>query len=94
MPVAVVDLARLRLRQDLVGLGHLAEAVVGVGSVGDVGVQLARESPERLLDVALGRVPGQPEDLVVVPLGRGHRGKVSFASAGLRGRRQATQFSA
>jgi hypothetical protein len=92
--VPVVDLARLGLREDLVRLGDLAEAVVRVGGVGDIGMELAREPPERLLDVALGRVPSKAEDLVVVPLRRRHRGKGSFASAGRRRRQRAAQFSA
>ena len=50
---AVVELARLRLREHLVGLGGLPEALLGVRVLGDVGVQLAREPPERLLDLAL-----------------------------------------
>src|SRR5919198_5896439 len=82
MSEAVVDLAGLRLREDFVRLGDLAKALVRVGSVRDVRMQLAREPPEGLLDVGVGRAPRQAEDLVVVPLRRGHRGKVSFATAG------------
>ena len=84
MPIAVVDIASLRLREDLVRLRDLAEALVCVRRVGDVRVQLARESPERLLDVRFGRAPRQTQNLVVVPLRRGHCGKVSFGSAGYR----------
>ena len=45
--VAVVELARLGLGEHLVRLGDLAEAHLCVGRVGDVGVELAREPPER-----------------------------------------------
>ena len=48
--VAVVERARLGVREHLVRLGHLAEAHLGLGLVGDVGMQLAREPAERLLD--------------------------------------------
>ena len=72
MAVAVVELARLRLGEHLVRLHHLAEAVVRVGRVGDVGVQLAREPAERLLDLRLARAAGDAEQLVVVALRRGH----------------------
>ena len=72
VPVAVVQLAGLGLREHLVRLDDLAEAVVGVGCVGDVRVQLPRERAERLLDLGLGRVPGDAEQLVVVVFGGGH----------------------
>ena len=41
--VPVVELARLGVREHLVGLDHLLEALVRVGRVRDVGVHLARE---------------------------------------------------
>ena len=43
------------------------------GCVGDVGVQLARERAERLLDLALVGVARDAEQLVVVAFGRGHQ---------------------
>ena len=49
MAVAVVELARLRVREHLVRLGDLAEALLGVGRVGDVGMQLARERRKAFL---------------------------------------------
>ena len=72
MAVPVVELARLGVGEHLVGLGHLAEARVGVGVLRDVGVQLAREPPERLLDLLLVGVARDAEQLVVVAFGRRH----------------------
>jgi hypothetical protein len=46
VPESVVEVARLRLREDLVRLGRFSEAVLGVQLVRDVGVELSRESPE------------------------------------------------
>ena len=54
--VAVVELARLRLRENLVRLDDLAEPLLRVRRVGDVGMELAREPAERLLDLRLARV--------------------------------------
>ena len=79
VPVAVVELARLGLREDLVGLGRLAEALLRLGVVGDVGVELARQPAERGLDRALVRVARDAEDLVVVARG-GHGRRVLPAS--------------
>ena len=78
VPVAVVELARLRVREHLVRLGDLAEALLGVGCVGDVRVQLAREPAERLLDLGLVRVAADAQHLVVVALRRGHRSSVAL----------------
>jgi hypothetical protein len=83
MAEAVVELAGLGLREHFVGLGDLPEALLGVGRVAHVRVQLAREPPERLLDVGIGRRARHTEDLVVVALRRRHS---SERSAG-RGRR-------
>ena len=41
MAVAVVELARLGVREHLVRLGDLAEAHLGVRFLGDVGMELA-----------------------------------------------------
>ena len=81
VPVAVVELARLGLREDLVRLGRLAEALLGVRVVGDVRVQLARELAEGGLDRPLVRVPRDAEDLVVVAR-RGHVRRVLRPLAG------------
>ena len=48
--VAVVERAPLGVREHLVRLGHLAEADLRLRLARDVGMQLAREPPERLLD--------------------------------------------
>ena len=53
--VAVVELAALGVREHLVGLGDLPEALLGVGLVGDVRMQLARERAEGLLDLGVRR---------------------------------------
>ena len=66
--VPVVELAGLGLREHLVGLGHLAEALLGGGIVGDIGMELAGERPKRLLDRSFVGVPRHPEQLVVVTL--------------------------
>src|ERR671915_303561 len=63
--VAVVGGAPLGVGQDLVGLGGLLELLLGLRIVPvDVGVQLAREPPEGLLDLTVARVSGDPEHLV------------------------------
>jgi hypothetical protein len=65
--VAVVDRAPLAVAQHLVGLGDLLELLLGGRIVPvDVGMQLAREAAERLLDLVFGRLAADPEDLVVV----------------------------
>ena len=69
-PVAaegVVETAPLGVGEDLVGLGRLLEALLGVGVARvDVGMQLTRERPERLLDLGAGGGAVHAEDLVVV----------------------------
>ena len=65
--VGVVLLPAIGVRQHLVGLGRLLELGLGVRVVGvDVGVQLARQPPERLLDRRLVGVARDAEHLVVV----------------------------
>src|SRR5205814_1716842 len=66
---AVVELAPLGVREHLVRLHDLPETVFGVGRVGDVRMELAREPPERSLDVVGARVAADAQELVVVPLG-------------------------
>src|SRR5262249_34446537 len=68
---AVVELPPLRVREDLVGLDDLLEALLGVRLVRDVRVQLPRELAERLLDLRVIRGAGDAEQLVVVA-GRRH----------------------
>ena len=63
---AVVQLAGLGLREHLVRLDDLLEALVRVRGVGNVRVQLAREPPERALDVGFGGRAPDAEHLVVV----------------------------
>ena len=69
MPVTVVERAALGARQHLVRLGHLAEPDLRLGLAGDVGMQLAREPAEGLLDRAVVGVAGDAEQLVVVAVG-------------------------
>ena len=91
--VAVVELARLRVRERLVGLRDLAEAHLGLRMVGDVRMQLAREPAERLLDRLLVGVSRDAEQLVVVAFGRGHRalivpGRLELAAVAAATRRR------
>ena len=81
--VAVVELARLGLREYLVRLDHFAESLLGVRLVGHVGMELARQPPEGALDLRLARLAPDSEQLVVVAVGRRHR---SECSEGLRTR--------
>jgi hypothetical protein len=53
---AVVELAPLRVRQDLVRLDDLAEPVLGVGRFRNVRMQLTREPAECALDLVGTRV--------------------------------------
>ena len=62
VPVAVVARPPVVVGQHLVGLGDLAEALVGVRRLGDVGMQLAGKPAEGLLDVAIGGVPATPSN--------------------------------
>src|SRR6185436_20539587 len=71
--VAVVRRAALGVVEDLVGLGGLLELLLGVGVVAvDVGVQLAGELAERLLDLGLVGVAGDAQDLVRIASGGCH----------------------
>src|SRR5581483_12060849 len=82
--VPVVQLARLRLREHLVRLDDLAEALLRIGRVGDVRMELARERAERLLDLRLACAAVDAEQLVVVAPRRCHRRKtLAFAVHGL-----------
>jgi hypothetical protein len=59
--VAVVDLAALGVREDLVGLGGLLELLLGIRVVGvDVRVQLAGELAEAFLTWASSASRGTP----------------------------------
>ena len=67
MAVGVVGAAPLGVGEDLVGLGRRLELLLGLGVVVvDVGVQLAGEAAEGRLDLGLGGVAADAEDLVVV----------------------------
>ena len=68
VPVAVVARAPVVVGEHLVGLGDLAEALLGVRRLGDVGMQLPRQAAEGLLDLAIGCVAAHAEQLVVVLL--------------------------
>ena len=68
---AVVLRPAARVLEHLVGLGGLAELLGRLGVVlVAVGVVLHRQLAVGLLDLGLGGVAGEPEDLVVVALGR------------------------
>ena len=73
MPVAVVGRAALGVREDLVGLRGLLELLLGLRVVRvDVGVQLAGEPAEGLLDLGLVGVAADAEDLVGIAGGGAH----------------------
>ncbi len=67
--VAVVERAAFGAREHLVGLGHLAEADLGLGLARDVGMELARQPAKRLLDRRVVGVARDAEQLVVVAVG-------------------------
>jgi hypothetical protein len=69
----VVERATLGAREHLVRLGDLAEAELGLGVVGHVGMQLARKTAERLLDRRLVGIARDAQHLVVVAVGGGHQ---------------------
>ncbi len=71
--VAVVERPRLAVRQHFVRLDDLLEALLGVRSIGDVGMKLAREAAERLLDLVLVGRARDAEQFVVVAVGRRHQ---------------------
>src|SRR5438445_4820813 len=71
--VRVVDLPLPLVREDLVRLGEFLEALLGdlLVTLRHVGMVFLREPAVRLLDVVPARGPGNPEDVVVVPLAHG-----------------------
>ncbi len=72
VPEAVVQRAALRIREHLVRLGNLPEALLGVRRGRHVRMELACEGAKRLLDLDLGGTALDAEDLVVVALRRCH----------------------
>ena len=70
----VVFLALAGVAEDFVGLVDFLELGLGVFLVfGDVGVELAGELAESLLDVGLAGVTGDAEGLVIIFIADGHR---------------------
>ncbi|MNL11727.1 hypothetical protein D3C87_1325730 [compost metagenome] len=65
----VVALALLGIREDLVGLGELLEALLGPGLLVDVRVVLARQLAVALLQLVVRGALGNAEDLVVIAFG-------------------------
>jgi hypothetical protein len=65
VPIAVVELPVSGFGEDLVGLGGLPEALLRLGMVGDVGVELARQAPEADL-ISFSDAPGSSPRIVVV----------------------------
>jgi hypothetical protein len=61
MAEAVIELAPLGVREDLIRLDNLAKTVLRVGRFRDVGMQLARQPAERALDLLGGRVARNTE---------------------------------
>ena len=71
---AIVKLAPLGVRQHLVRLDDLAEALFGVRLLRDVGMELSCVPAKRTLDLVWTRVARDSEQLVIVVLGGGHYG--------------------
>jgi hypothetical protein len=69
VPEAVVELAPFGVREHFVRLDDFAEALLGVRRIGDVGMELAGEAPERALDVVGACIARDAEELVVVARG-------------------------
>src|SRR3954454_22202986 len=70
MAETVIARAGAGVAQHLVGLGHLTEALHGLRVAGvHVGMQLAGEPAEGLLDLGLVGAPVDAEHLVVVTFG-------------------------
>jgi hypothetical protein len=70
---AVVQLARLALREHLVRLDRFLEALLGVRRLRDVRMELARQAAERFLDLPFARVATDAEHLVVIALRSCHQ---------------------
>ena len=77
MSEAVIQLARLALRQHLVRLDDLAKALLRIRRLRDVGVKLAREPAKGAFYFAFVRRAGDAEHLVVVPLRRRHQPRLA-----------------
>ena len=80
MAELVVQAPRLGLGQHLVGLDRLLEALLGLRRVRHVGVELARQTAECALDLALVCGAREPQN-VVVALGRRHVRRVAAPEA-------------
>ena len=74
VPEAVVRPPTLRVGEHLVRLGDGPEPQLRVRLLAHVRVELARQIPERALDLGVARVPRDAEQLVVVLLRRRHQG--------------------
>ena len=72
--VAVVQQPRFALRKNPVGLGELTETCLRVGGIGHIRMPIAGKRMEGALDRLPVGVPGEAQNLVVVPLDRGHIG--------------------
>ncbi len=92
--IAVVELAGLGIRERLVGLGHLAEAELGIRLTGDVRMELPRELAESLLDRLLVGGLRDAEQVVVVAFGGGHGAHIVPAAVALApSSRRMTRFA-
>jgi hypothetical protein len=74
MAEPVVGRSALGVGENLVRLGHLAEAPLGLRLARDIGMKLACEGAECTLDLRTRRAALDAEHLVVVAFGRGHPG--------------------
>ncbi len=66
MPVKIVELALFAVREDLVGVGDLFEALLGF-LVAGIFVRVIFESqpPVGAFDFLQGRFPGDPQNLII-----------------------------
>src|SRR5262249_61368974 len=86
MAVGVVAPALVGVAEHAVGLGGLLEALLGLlVSLVAVGMELEGELAVRRLDLLVGGVPGNAQDLVIVSVGGGSHG-LDKAEGSARGR--------
>src|SRR5215207_127164 len=85
--VGIVGAPGLRVREDLVGLGELLEALFGlVVARVRIGVVITGQPTVRLLDLRVRGFPGHAQDLVVIALSSQLEPGVQTVGQGLRGR--------
>src|SRR5262245_38779895 len=91
MSVTVVSLTFLGTRKYLIGLGSLLELLLSL-LVTRVAIRVILQShlPVGLLHVLEASVAGNPEHLIKIALGRGHRHGVSASGKSSQARRESS----